>query len=171
MNVVKPIVGQWYRGGTNELFEVVAIDDEDETIEIQYFDGTVTEIEFDRGMNSCSMSSSTSRMLPKIGRAPIDVEAEDLDREFEDNARTVLVESPGSLAAPLSDAGRRQRTRGRRSAMCCRPRAPIRRFARLQARSRARAKSAAVASPGTAVRKVTMKKFAQPIDGDQRSRD
>ena len=47
MNVVKPIVGQWYRGGTNELFEVVAIDDQDETIEIQYFDGTVTEIEFD----------------------------------------------------------------------------------------------------------------------------
>ena len=24
MNVIKPIVGQWYRGGTNELFEVVA---------------------------------------------------------------------------------------------------------------------------------------------------
>ncbi len=47
MNVVKPIVGQWYRGATNELFEVVAIDDQDETIEVQYFDGTVTEMEFD----------------------------------------------------------------------------------------------------------------------------
>src|ERR1700675_3515660 len=47
MNVVKPIVGQWYRGSTNELFEVVAIDDQDQTIELQYFDGTVTEMEFD----------------------------------------------------------------------------------------------------------------------------
>ena len=28
MNVIRPIVGQWYRGGTNELFEVVAIDDQ-----------------------------------------------------------------------------------------------------------------------------------------------
>ena len=47
MSAMKPIVGQWYRGVTNELFEVVAIDDEDETIEIQYFDGTVTEMDFD----------------------------------------------------------------------------------------------------------------------------
>ena len=29
MNVIRPIVGEWYRGGTNELFEVVAIDDQD----------------------------------------------------------------------------------------------------------------------------------------------
>jgi len=37
MNAMKPVVGQWYRGGTNELFEVVAIDDQDETIEIPIF--------------------------------------------------------------------------------------------------------------------------------------
>ena len=47
MNVIRPIVGEWYRGGTNELFEVVAIDDQDQTIEIQYFDGTVAEMDFD----------------------------------------------------------------------------------------------------------------------------
>ena len=47
MNAIRPVVGQWYRGGTNELFEVVAIDDQDQTIEIQYFDGTVTEVDFD----------------------------------------------------------------------------------------------------------------------------
>ena len=32
MDAMRPIVGQWYRGGTNELFEVVAIDEEDQTI-------------------------------------------------------------------------------------------------------------------------------------------
>ncbi len=47
MNVIRPIVGEWYRGGTNELFEVVAIDAQDQTIEIQYFDGTVAEMDFD----------------------------------------------------------------------------------------------------------------------------
>ncbi len=47
MNFIKPIVGQWYRGGTDELFEIVAIDDQDQTIEIQFFDGSVTEIDFD----------------------------------------------------------------------------------------------------------------------------
>ena len=44
MSAMKPIVGQWYRGVTNELFEVVAIDDQDQTNEIQNFDGTVTEM-------------------------------------------------------------------------------------------------------------------------------
>ena len=48
MSSTKPIVGQWYRGATNELFEVVAIDDEDQTIEVQYFDGSITEMEFNR---------------------------------------------------------------------------------------------------------------------------
>ena len=46
MNAMQPVVGQWYRGVTNELFEVVAVDEGDETIEIQYFDGSVTEIGF-----------------------------------------------------------------------------------------------------------------------------
>ncbi|MGH8327740.1 MAG: DUF6763 family protein [Steroidobacteraceae bacterium] len=42
----RPIVGHWYRmeGG---LFEVVAIDDDDATVEIQYFDGTVEEMDLE----------------------------------------------------------------------------------------------------------------------------
>lgn len=41
------IVGEWYRAGTEPPFEVVAIDLDHETIEIQYFDGTVQELDFD----------------------------------------------------------------------------------------------------------------------------
>ena len=37
-----PEVGLWYRDIENRLFEVVAIDSEDE-IEVQYYDGDVTE--------------------------------------------------------------------------------------------------------------------------------
>ena len=62
MHVIKPIVGQWYRGSTNELFEVVAIDDQDQTIEIQYFDGTVTEVDFDswNEQRACCVNTTTS---------------------------------------------------------------------------------------------------------------
>src|SRR6202166_5290265 len=88
MNAMKPVVGQWYRGVTNELFEVVAIDDQDETIEIQYFDGTVTEMDFD-GWNEQLLD----RMLdmadaPEDWSGAVDVESEDLDRDFEDTPRT-----------------------------------------------------------------------------------
>src|SRR3984893_11861064 len=90
MNAMKPIVGQWYRGVTNELFEVVAIDDGDQTIEIQYFDGTVTDMDFD-----CWNEQLLDRMLdaanaPEDWSGAIDVESEDLDRDFEDNARMAL---------------------------------------------------------------------------------
>src|ERR1700719_3787960 len=89
MNVIRPIVGQWYRGGTNELFEVVAIDDEDETIEVQYFDGTVTEIEFDCWNEQLLDELIDAADAPEDWSGAVDVEAEDLDREFEDNARTL----------------------------------------------------------------------------------
>jgi len=88
MNVIKPVVGQWYRGGTNELFEVVAIDEADETIEIQYFDGTVTEIDFDSWNEQLLDELIDVADAPEDWSGAVDVEAEDLDREFEDNTRT-----------------------------------------------------------------------------------
>jgi hypothetical protein len=44
MNIPQPNIGEWYRnpGG---VFEVVAYDEDDGTIEIQYFDGTIEELE------------------------------------------------------------------------------------------------------------------------------
>jgi hypothetical protein len=88
MNAMKPIVGQWYRGATNELFEVVAVDDEDETIEIQYFDGTVTEMDFDSWTAQLLDRMLDAADAPEDWSGAVDVEAEDLDREFEDNARS-----------------------------------------------------------------------------------
>lgn len=89
MNLVKPIVGQWYRGDTNQLFEVVAIDDQDETIEIQYFDGTVTEVDFDSWNEQLLDELIDMADAPEDWSGAVDVEAEDLDRDIEDNARTV----------------------------------------------------------------------------------
>jgi hypothetical protein len=88
MNAMKPVVGQWYRGVTNELFEVVAVDEEDETIEIQYFDGTVTEMDFDSWNEQLLDHMLDAADAPEDWSGAVDVEAEDLNRDFEDNARS-----------------------------------------------------------------------------------
>jgi hypothetical protein len=87
MNSIKPIVGQWYRGDTDELFEVVAIDDQDETIEIQYFDGSVTEIDFETWYDQLRDELIEAADAPEDWSGAIDVEGEDLGRDAEDIAR------------------------------------------------------------------------------------
>lgn len=48
MSDVDPIIGNWYRNQeTGNDFEVVALDEDAQTIEIQYFDGEVEELDFD----------------------------------------------------------------------------------------------------------------------------
>ena len=42
-----PIVGNWYRDFNQQLFEVVALDDADNLIEIQYFNGDIDEMDYD----------------------------------------------------------------------------------------------------------------------------
>lgn len=44
---LKPAVGAWYADTQGVTFEVVAVDDEDSTIEVQYFDGTLEELDAD----------------------------------------------------------------------------------------------------------------------------
>jgi hypothetical protein len=43
--VPDPAIGRWYRRTNGQLFEVVAVDDDDETIELQFFDGTIDEVD------------------------------------------------------------------------------------------------------------------------------
>ena len=48
MSDVDPIVGNWYCNRDNDSeFEVVAVDEDAQTIEIQYFDGDVDELDLD----------------------------------------------------------------------------------------------------------------------------
>ena len=97
MNSIRPVVGEWYRGGTNELFEVVAIDDQDQTIEIQYFDGTVTEIDFDSWNEQLLDDLIEAADAPEDWSGAVDVEAEDLDRDFDDTTRSVWMPSERPL--------------------------------------------------------------------------
>jgi hypothetical protein len=47
MASVFPSIGQWFRRPNGTLLEVVAIDEDDNTIEFQLFDGTIGEAELD----------------------------------------------------------------------------------------------------------------------------
>jgi hypothetical protein len=74
-----PIIGDWYRGPTGELFEVVAIDNDDRTIEIQYFDGTLEEYDQD----TWNVQTITEADAPEDWTGSVDVDQEDYDVEAE----------------------------------------------------------------------------------------
>lgn len=75
MNRLVPIVGEWYRRVNGDLFEVVAIDREDDAIEIQYFDGTLEE--FDQ--ETWEAQDLLEADAPEDWTGSLDVDDEDID--------------------------------------------------------------------------------------------
>jgi len=71
-----PVVNKWYRDNDDgQLFEVVAMDEDDQTIEIQYFDGAVEELDFD----TWAEMELTTAAPPEDWSGPFDdLEADDL---------------------------------------------------------------------------------------------
>ncbi len=45
MDIQYPLIGHWFSRPNGALFEVVALDEDDGTIEIQQFDGTIGEVD------------------------------------------------------------------------------------------------------------------------------
>jgi hypothetical protein len=77
----KPVINKWYKDYEDgQLFEVVALDDTDETIEIQYFDGSLEEIDYD----TWDEMQLTTAAPPEDWSGPFDdLEADDLaDPDF-----------------------------------------------------------------------------------------
>jgi len=82
---VYPEIGAWYRRENGSLFEVVAVDEEDGTIEIQYFDATIEEVELDRWQNL----QLESVVAPEDWSGSVDIGSEDLP-ESENQSREAL---------------------------------------------------------------------------------
>ncbi len=74
-----PVIGQWYRRAEGDSFEVVAIDADDRTVEIQYFDGTIEELDLDDWFEEPIVSSEP----PEDWTGSVDVEPEDTENEYE----------------------------------------------------------------------------------------
>lgn len=47
MAVAYPVIGHWYRRSNGALFEVVALDEAEGTVELQHFDGTLDEVDLE----------------------------------------------------------------------------------------------------------------------------
>lgn len=68
-----PAIGDWYESQAGNKFEVIAVDDEDGSIDIQHFDGTVEELDFDAWEESEFFLSDP----PEDYSGSLDIERED----------------------------------------------------------------------------------------------
>ena len=78
MAVPKPDIGNWYRrtsGG--ELFEVVAVDEDDGTIELQSYDGTVEEMDVEDWNAQWEDGALEPGEAPEDWTGSVDIEPED----------------------------------------------------------------------------------------------
>jgi hypothetical protein len=71
----QPGIGDWYRLTGGELFEVVALDEDDGTIEIQYFDGTIEEMDVEDWNEQWDEGALESAEAPEDWSGSVDVEA------------------------------------------------------------------------------------------------
>ena len=78
MPAPQPEIGDWYRmRGTGSLFEVVAADLDDGTIEIQYFDGTVEEMDTEDWESQWADRALEAAEQPEDWTGSVDVESSD----------------------------------------------------------------------------------------------
>ena len=92
MNYSAPIVGNWYQSHDGQVFEVVALDEDDHTVEIQHFDGTLEEFDDDGWI----------ALMPQETDAPEDWTGS-LDVEPEDHDEDETAELPAWLGSTLLD--------------------------------------------------------------------
>ena len=74
--VIPPVVGDWYEG-RDGIFEVVAADEADGTIEIQYHDGSLEELELADWAMRCKAGTLKPAEQPEDYTGAIDVAPED----------------------------------------------------------------------------------------------
>ena len=79
MATPQPAIGDWYRLNDGALFEVVALDDDDGTIEIQYVDGTVEEMDIEDWEAQWEDGALEAAEAPEDWSGSVDVESTDDD--------------------------------------------------------------------------------------------
>jgi hypothetical protein len=99
-----PGIGDWYRLNSGSLFEVVAFDDDDGTIEIQYFDGTVEEMDVEDWEAQWEDGALETAEAPEDWSGSVDVDAEDSGRGTEAGGDERNLQASGSVeGVDLSD--------------------------------------------------------------------
>lgn len=93
MTSPSPVVGDWYRRNDGALFEVVAIDRDDGTVEVQHFDGTLEEFD----LESWEEQDFEEAQAPEDWTGSVDVEPEDYESERELGAASAWIDPLMSL--------------------------------------------------------------------------
>lgn len=70
-----PRIGDWYKNPVGDSFEIVAQDEEDDTLELQYYDGTVEELD----MESWESMRPEPIEPPEDWSGSMDIAREDID--------------------------------------------------------------------------------------------
>jgi len=95
MKIPQPNIGDWYRNPSG-TFEVVAYDEDDGTIEIQYFDGTIEEMEREDWIAQWKEGSLEAAEAPEDWSGSVDV-----DPPEEDSGSDSVVGERDLRASPL----------------------------------------------------------------------
>ncbi|MGD2138339.1 MAG: hypothetical protein PVJ66_01605 [Gammaproteobacteria bacterium] len=82
-NDFQPRIGDWYQTTSGDNFEIVALDDDEAAMEIQYYDGAVEEIDFD-SWNEMEVQPIEP---PEDWSGSFDIEREDYGVDLELNSR------------------------------------------------------------------------------------
>jgi hypothetical protein len=73
----QPEIGSWYRLRGGETFEVVAVDEDDGTIEMQSYDGTVEEMDIEDWETQFASGEIEDAKAPEDWSGSVDVDEED----------------------------------------------------------------------------------------------
>jgi hypothetical protein len=87
IKIPQPAIGEWYRIIGGDLFEVVAVDEDDATIEIQHFDGTIEEMDFEEWQSQWEDGAFENAEAPEDWTGSVDIEPE-MDRSPADKSAT-----------------------------------------------------------------------------------
>jgi hypothetical protein len=86
MHAPYPTVGDWYRINGGELFEVVAFDEDDGTLELQHFDGTIEEMELDDWIAQADARLIENAEPPEDWSGSLDVDQLELDNDDQERS-------------------------------------------------------------------------------------
>jgi hypothetical protein len=79
MTTPHPSIGDWYRLNGGESFEIVAVDEDDGTIDIQYFDGTLEEMDLEDWEAHWSDGVLEVAEAPEDWSGSVDIERGDVE--------------------------------------------------------------------------------------------
>jgi len=73
----QPDIGEWFRVRGGDLLEVVALDEDDGTIEVQHFDGTVEELDLEDWEAQRASGEIEAADAPEDWSGSVDVEGDE----------------------------------------------------------------------------------------------